>query len=218
MITNQNEIKAIIFDMDGVLIDSESVCDRTWEMAANEYGISSFSEIVNLCRGTNKVDAVEIIKKEIGNDFDAVGFLSRTSILFHEIEEKEGIPSMFYAKEALELLSKKYILCLASSTRKESVERLLKKMDFIKYFKTLTTGDMVVHSKPDPEIYLIACNSLGLKPEECVAVEDSPNGVKSAVRAGIRTVMIPDTITPDEELMSMCWKVCSSLKEMCNEL
>lgn len=216
-LTNQN-IKAIIFDMDGVLIDSETVCDRTWEIAATEYGITGSNKIINLCRGTNKTDSIEIIKREIGEYFDAQNYLARTSELFHEIEEKEGIPPMFYAKEALELLSKKYTLALASSTRMASVERLLKKLDFMKYFSTLTTGDMVTHSKPDPEIYLMACKSLNLNPCQCIAIEDSPNGIKSAVSAGIKTIMIPDTIQPTDEIKNLCWTLCSSLKELCNIL
>ena len=77
---------------------------------------------------------------------------------------------------------------------------------------------MVTHSKPHPEIYQMACKSLGLKPEECIAVEDSPNGIKSAVAAGLKTIMIPDTIAPTKEIESIVWKICTNLQEMCNQL
>ena len=118
------EIKAIIFDMDGVLIDSESVCDRTWETAAKEKGISNSQDAINRCRGTNSKDTVFILKEIYGEDFDSTSFLARTSELFHKIEETDGIPLMPYVIESLKYLKSKYRLALASSTRQTSVNLL----------------------------------------------------------------------------------------------
>ena len=72
---------------------------------------------------------------------------------------------------------------------------------------------MVSHSKPDPEIYLKAAASLNLKPEECVAIEDSPNGVRSATNAGIKCIMVPDLIQPDSEMKEKAWNIFENLKE-----
>lgn len=213
-----NKIKAIIFDMDGVLIDSESICDKTWEIAAAEFGISNSQEAINRCRGTNSADATVILKEIYGQDFDTQAFTQRTSQLFHQIEDSEGIPLMPFAKEALDSLKNKYRLALASSTRFASVQRLLSKHSLLSYFETFTTGDMVAHSKPHPEIYQLACQSLNLTPQECIAVEDSPNGIKSAVAAGLKTIMIPDTIAPTPELQSLTWKIYDNLSEMCQNL
>lgn len=211
-------IKAVIFDMDGVILDSESISDITWHKALEEAGLKDDKDAVNKCRGTNLADTYAILKNLYGPEFPVEKFMNRSSELFHEIEFSTGIPLLPYAKEILEYLKPKYKIALASSTKGETVKRQLTNTGVIQYFETLTTGDMVTHSKPDPEIYLLACKSLGLKPEECAAVEDSPNGIKSASAAGLKTIMVPDKIQPTEELLPLIWKVCNGLKEVENVL
>lgn len=208
------KIKAIIFDMDGVILDSETISDITWKKAAEEKGLSVNDEILNACRGTNKNDTMIILKKYYGSDFDSEAFLERTSELFHVIEEKDGIPLMPYAKEILEYLKPRYRLALASSTRGPTVERQLKTAGVIDYFETRTTGEMVIHSKPDPEIYLMACKSIGVEPAECAAIEDSLNGIKSAFAAGLNPVMVVDKIKPTEEIRKICLEVFDSLEDL----
>lgn len=207
------EIKAVIFDMDGVILDSETICDVVWEMAAREKGLERSNEVINLCRGTNKNDTNLILKDFYGADFDAEYFLNRSSELFHEVEFSKGIPLMPYAKEALEQLQKKYRIALASSTRGPTVRRQLGAHNLLDFFETMTTGEMVEHSKPDPEIYLMACKSLGLNPAECIAVEDSFNGIKSAHAAGMKCCMIPDKVQPTQEIKTMCDWVFTDLRE-----
>lgn len=211
-------IKAVIFDMDGVIIDSESVCDRTWQAALAEEGFSDDKDAINKCRGTNYTDSCLILRELYGDDFPAEKFMARASELFHQIENTQGIPLMPFAKETIEYLAPKYTLALASSTKEASVRRLLKDTGVLGYFKTLTCGDMVSHSKPDPEIYRLSCASIGIKPEECAAIEDSPNGIKSAYAAGLKPVMVPDCMQPTEEIKRLCWKICANLKELENVL
>lgn len=213
-----NRIKAVIFDMDGVILDSESISDITWHQALAEAGLKDDKDAVNKCRGTNLSDTYAILHGLYGKDFPVEKFMKRSSELFHEIEFTKGIPLMPYAKEILEYLKSKYILALASSTKKEAVYRQLKNAGVFDYFVTITTGDMVQHSKPDPEIYRIACSSINLNPEECAAVEDSPNGIKSANAAGLKAIMVPDKIQPTEELKPLIWKICCGLKEIENIL
>lgn len=213
-----NNIKAVIFDMDGVLLDSESISDRTWKTAFEEFGIDIDMSILNECRGCNRDDIIHKLNDKFKGRLDAKDYLERTGTLFYEIEDKEGIPLMPHVVETLEYLSKKYILCVASSTGGEAVKRQLANAGIIKYFKTLTTGDMVTHSKPDPQIYTMACNSIGMKPEECIAVEDSYNGVRSGVAANIKTVMVVDRMPATDEMKNICTAVCSSLKELKNFL
>ncbi len=208
------EIKAIIFDMDGVILDSETISDKTWLIAQDEMDLQTDKDFINLCRGSNRNDTLAILHKTFGDDFDAQAFLKRTSELFQMYEESQGIPLMPYARQILEYLKPKYRLALASSTNGGAVERQLTNAEVIDFFETRTTGEMVEHSKPDPEIYLMACRSLGLEPDVCVAVEDSPNGIRSAAKAGLKVIMVPDKIAPTPELEKLCWKICPTLKSL----
>lgn len=228
-------IKAVIFDMDGVILDTESICDRTWNQAAKEMDLSEEDamRLLSLCRGCNSADTLGILRKffslqgccalyggkaqndeKIAAD-SARNFLARTNELFHVIEEKDGIPLMPGALKALQYLKGKgYRLSLASSTGGNTVRRQLSNAGVIDYFETITTGDMVVHSKPNGEIYKTACASLDLSVNECIAIEDSPNGVRSAAVADLRCVLIPDREKITEDVISLAWKVLMSLDEI----
>ncbi|MCR5606702.1 MAG: HAD family phosphatase [Treponema sp.] len=210
-----SKIQAVVFDMDGVLLDTESITKICWKNAASEYGIRGIEEVHKLCVGTNWNDTLTILKNNYGNNFDAESFRSRCSTLFKEYCSKNGIPLMEGAKSCLEYLKNQgYRIALASSTAYQNVKRELENAQLFHYFETVTTGDMVEHSKPEPDIYLKACKSLHIKPEHCVAIEDSPNGIKSAYKAKMKCVMIPDLIEPTDEIKSIVWKLCNSLNAL----
>jgi HAD superfamily hydrolase (TIGR01509 family) len=209
-----NHIKAIVFDMDGVILDTETMVDKSWIIAAKEFNLPQIQDAMIACLGTNKNDTLDILNKKYGHLCNPQDFLSRASELFHKLEFEEGIALMPYAKECLEYLKPKYRIALASSTRNELVIRQLKNANVLEFFEEIVTGDMVLHSKPDPEIYLKACKGLGVMPQNAIAVEDSFNGIRSAFNAGMMPVMIPDTVMPDEEITELLFKKFNNLLEL----
>lgn len=207
------DVKAVVFDMDGVLLDSERITRIMWKKAAEEYAAEDIETAVRECTGRSVDDTCDYLHERYGQDFPAREFRMRCSELFHEYVDVNGLPLMRYAPEILAYLKDAgYVLALASSTRQETVRKELKAAGLIDYFKTITCGDMVTHSKPNPEIYLAACRSIRIAPADCVAVEDSPNGIISAYRAGMKPVMVPDQIQPTAELRNLLFRLCSSLE------
>ncbi|WP_296667338.1 MULTISPECIES: HAD family hydrolase [unclassified Treponema] len=215
---NAGGISAFVFDMDGVLLDTESLCKKCWRLAAEKWNLKGVDEVYYQCVGQSDQDTLFTLQnffEKQNENFNVREWYDYARNLFRKTEESEGIELMPGAKNCLERLKNKgFILALASSTRRQAVERQLSRAGLIDYFETLTCGDSVEHSKPDPEIYLRACSSVGIDPKNCVAVEDSPNGVLSAYNAGLKVILVPDQIKPDEKIKSLCAKILNSLEEI----
>lgn len=205
-------MNTIVFDMDGVLFDTERLSDKMWYKIAEEMNLGDVSEGATGAIGRNKEDIIRLFKDLYGSDFPAKEFLEKTAeACKNEIQEK-GLPVMPGARELLDYLKKEnYTVGLASSSSRNTVLSHLERAGFQEYFQTVIGGDQVKHSKPNPDIYLKACEKLGKEPGECIAVEDSFNGIRSAVAAGMKAVMIPDILVPDEEIKAIYYREYSSL-------
>ena len=211
----ENEIEAFVFDMDGLLLDSESVYEKAWRVAADEMNLHDIDSIHQKCLGLSKEDVYALMQKKYGPDVDCEYFWKRTSDWSMDYMNENGVPEKEGARELLDFLkSEKIPAALATSSEKSFAGKLLVRTGLIDFFDSVIYGNEVVKAKPDPEIYVSSCRKMSIAPEKCVALEDSPNGVRSAVAGGLKCVMIPDRIGADEEMKRIAWKICGSLKSL----
>lgn len=204
--------KAVIFDMDGVIFDSESLVLSCWKIIGEKYGISDIDKVFPKCIGTNKQETKRIIMDFYGTEFPYDKFKVEASELFHKKTKEKGVPVKRGARELLSYFKVNgYQIALASSTRLEVVKQELEQAGLLKFFRVVIGGDMVSHSKPHPEIYERACQELGVNPTETYAIEDSFHGVRSAHAAGMKVLMVPDMLKPDEEIQELAEDVFPSL-------
>lgn len=208
-------MKSVVFDMDGVLFDTERVCMESWVNVAERRGMPGMREVFPSCIGRNAADDEKIIKDHYGEDFDYLGFRKETSEEFWRIIEEGGLPQKKGVKELLSFLAEDgWKIGLASSTKRSSILSHLESAGILKYFEFIIGGEEIEHSKPEPEIYLKACAGLGAKPSETLAIEDSYNGIRSASRAGMIPVMVPDMLPPTPEMEKLSCVILPDLMEV----
>lgn len=209
------EIQAVIFDMDGTLIDTEKYYRRFWPMALAEFGYEMTDEQALSMRSLGRPFAPARLRELFGEGIDYVAVRQRRKELMEVCLEQEGIQPKPGAVELLEALREQGIItAIATATDLERTHKYLKMAGLTGYFDEIISATQVEEGKPSPHIYRYACEKLGLAPEECIAVEDSPNGVLSAYRAGCKVVMVPDQTEPGEELASCLYARRDSLKEV----
>lgn len=204
--------KAIVFDMDGVLFDSEQLYKRLWVELAHQHHIEGVEDVVNACLGVTITQERQIYLDHYGPDFPYDTLMKQVSDDFFKYIHTHGMPLKPGVNELLAFLkADHYKIALATSTKKDAVDWELKDTGIYDYFDVIITGDMVTESKPSPEIYLKACAALQADPQNTWAVEDSFNGVTSAHHANMKVIMIPDLIQPDEHISSMTSFIGTSL-------
>ncbi|MCM1124210.1 MAG: HAD family phosphatase [Eubacterium sp.] len=195
------DAKAVVFDMDGVIFDSERLVLECWEKATENQQIEGIRETLTECIGTTEKKTREIVLDHYGQDFPYEKFRAEASRIFHEIADRGELPVKKGVQELLEYLSEcKIPIALASSTRLEVVSQELKQAGLYDYFQVVMGGDQLKRSKPEPDIYLMTCSKLGVEPAHAYAIEDSYNGIRSSYRAGMRPIMVPDILPPTEEM------------------
>lgn len=208
-------MKSVIFDMDGVLFDTERLCLESWLAVSKRQGIEDMAEFFPKCIGRNGPDTRALVLEHYGADFPYEEFCKEASVQFHRLVEQNGLPVKKGVHEILNFLKQEnWAVGLASSTAYKSVTAHLEQAGLRDCFSVIVTGDMVEHSKPQPDIYLMACDRLGKQPDRCYAIEDSPNGIRAAYRAGMKPIMVPDLVAPDAEMEEICHKIFLNLEEV----
>ncbi|MGN0242786.1 MAG: HAD-IA family hydrolase [Lachnospiraceae bacterium] len=212
-ITAYGKIHAVIFDMDGVLLDTEKYLNQFWREAAAEYGFKMTREHGLLIRSLAGEYAAPYMKELLGETFDYETVRNRRKELMQAHLEQNGLETKPGGKEILSYLRKKgYKLAIATATDEKRAHAYLKETGLYSYFDDIVCATMVEHGKPQPDVYLEACRQIGEAPEHCVAVEDSPNGILAAYRAGCKPIMVPDLAPPDEETKQLLYAQVESLE------
>lgn len=206
---------AVIFDMDGLMFDTEELTRVLWDQLGEEFGYHHVSAVMPETMGVRLDENGPIIKRRFGEDFPFTAFVTEYRRRFTETIRIHGVPVKEGLYDLLEYLRREHIVCaVASSTSREKVLDYCGKANVTDYFQTILCGDMVEKSKPDPQIYLTAARELDFAPSRCMVLEDSPNGCLSGIRAGMKTVMVPDQFQPAEDLRAMLAACVPTLRDV----
>lgn len=211
-----HNIKAVLFDMDGTVTDTEKIYNKMWQKSAHDLGVSEFSnEDALYLRSLNRIDAAAYIKKRFPN---GAAFMEIHDLCMQYVKEEmaeKGIELKPNIKEFLTILKERHIRsAIVTATELPRAIPQMKKAGLYDFFDEIISAHEVKQGKPHPDPYIYACKKLGEAPHECIAVEDSPNGAISAIDAGCLTIMVPDLTEPDEELRARLFAVCPTVLEI----
>jgi HAD superfamily hydrolase (TIGR01509 family) len=205
-------IKGVIFDMDGLMFDTERISISAWKYAALQMGHTLPDDFFFKILGTNMKTTMNVYESEFGNAFDFQSFKELRRGYTAKYIEENGMPIKDGLIELLDYLKTNgFKITVATSTDKEKALYNFEKANISGYFGEIVCGDMIKRGKPEPDIYLKALEILSLSSTECLALEDSPVGILSAYRAGLKPVMIPDLVEPDEETSNLLYAKLPSL-------
>ena len=208
-------IQGALFDMDGVLFDTERVHGEIQKIVSLEMDAPFPDEMISQVYGSNHESYVKLVRKYIGEAFDLDYFLKECRKRIYEKMDREGIPVKPGVQTLLEYLKEnKYRVAVASSSHISVIQHYLSLSGLEHYFDSLIGGNMVSVSKPNPEIFIAAADTLGFETAQCIAIEDSFNGIKSAHAAGCITFMVPDIMQPTEDIKLLCHYIFNSLEEI----
>ncbi len=209
------KIELLIFDMDGLMFDTEKLIYRSWKESCKRNKQDIIDEIFIESIGLNIKKTIEVYKKHFGDSFAYEEIINETVRIFKEFIRSEGVPLKEGLLELLEYNKKKQLkMALATSTERDRTELMINLSDTGKYFDLIVCGNEIINGKPDPEIFLETAKRLNCRPENCIVLEDSKNGIIAAYKAGMLPIMVPDIIKPEKEIEDMVFKKFGSLKEV----
>lgn len=205
-------VSGIIFDMDGVLIDSERQSNEGWLWAAGQLGVDMPMGLIDSFKGAPAELCCKFFDDYYKGVIDYWEAKELRTQHVYKIRETEGIPVKKGVKDIFEYIRNNGLKCaVATSTRRESAEKTLHEIGVWDYLDAVVYGDEVEHGKPEPDIFLRAAKAIGVNPSEAVVVEDSINGIKAGYAADMRVVHIPDTIAIDDDIRKLTYMVCADL-------
>lgn len=214
-LNKDKEYDAVVFDMDGVIFDSERATMVCWLELADKYSIPNIEEAFLACTGTTMARTREIMLERYGEEFPYDEYAKEASLMYHSKYDGGRLPMKKGVIELLTFLKdegKK--IALASSTRKQTVISQLKDAGILDFFDEIICGDMVERSKPAPDIFLKACEAINVSPERTYGIEDSYNGIRAAHAGKLRPIMVPDLLPENDEMRKLSEVVLTDLLEV----
>ena len=212
------KVESVIFDMDGVLFDTESIYLKVWKNVFRKYGYKMTKDIYSQVIATGRENVKKVFLREFGAELPIEKMYREKDIAL-----KEEIEKQVYIKEgAVEILTylknKNYKVALATSSDRERMNKQLEKASIREYFDEIVCRDEVENTKPNPEIYLKVADKLNVKPKNCLVIEDSLAGVKAAYKANMKVLHVEDLKKADNEIKKYCYKIFNNLLEIKEEI
>ena len=207
--------KAVIFDMDGVIFDTERVYLEIWKSVFEKYGYKMTKELYITVMGTGRKNVIKTFLENFGDDLPIEKMYEEKDNQLFYIIENQGIPLKKGVKELFSMLKEKnYKIALATSAKRERVEKQIKDKWLKESFDAIVCGDDVEKGKPSPDIFLKAAKEIDVEPENCFVVEDSPAGIKAAFSGGMKGIHVEDLKVADEDILKYCQKSFKDLQEV----
>lgn len=209
---------AVVFDLDGVLIESERVWDTARKELVRDRGGTWHDDATTEMMGMSSKEWSQYLHERLGVPMDSAeindAVVQRVAAAF-----EEHLPLLPRAVETVRELATRWPLGVASSSNRPIIELVLERSDLRACFDAIVSSEEVEHGKPAPDVYIAAARQLGVAPDDCAAVEDSTNGIKAAVAAGMRTIAVPNReLPPADDVLKMAAVVVSSLAEVTADL
>ncbi|MFC3550399.1 HAD family hydrolase [Lysobacter cavernae] len=201
---------AVLFDMDGLMIESERALLQCWRQASQRLGLALDDELWLSFVGLPDRTCVELLRARLPEP--QVQALLQHCHARYDVQVEAGLPLKPGVLELLALLAQRGLpRAVVTSTRRERALQKLQRCGLLAHFDTVVTGSDVVHAKPAPDIYLLAAQRLGVAPSQCVVLEDSVPGVRAALAAGMTPIQVPDLVMPDAAVRALGHRIVDSL-------
>lgn len=203
----------MIWDMDGLLLDTERISHESWLQASQELGLEI--DVVEFRRiiGMNESSFREALHQAIGDQIDVPELVAKSDKIYHQ-KIAHGVPMHQGARICIEWLSNEGIpQCVATSSRQSLAQKKLGHHDLICHFHSIVSGDQVTNGKPHPEIFITAAEQMGVDPSDCLAFEDSRHGIHAAAASGARVILVPDLAIHNDESRGLAHEIWESLEQ-----
>lgn len=208
-------IKGLIFDMDGLILDTETISNKLLIDIFSKYDINLNEEIISKTIGLEKKKAIKVFEEYLGDNIPIKDIINLHKKVVNDYLEKNGVPVKLGLIELLNYLDEEKIKkVVATSSYRKVAENVLIRANVYNRFDDIICGDEIKESKPSPDIFLKALEKLNLPADEVIVLEDSRMGILAAHRAKIKSIMIPDILPADEETKKLYFKECKSLLDV----